>query len=236
MKKLLLLLFAGIIVIFFTAYKEIWKDDPAPRINMKDFFKNGTKSTFRISPDGKYYSYRADYMGKMNVFVQKTGSNAAVRVTNDTLCSIGFYFWKGDRIVYTQDIGGDENFQLYSVRPDGSDLKPLTPFTGYRSDVIDALTDIPGREKVMIVGINKRVKEYFDPYLINTETGKLTLLYDNKQNFDSWYVDNNGVIRMATRTDGVNVTYYFRNTNKDTFNILVTTSFKEQFSPIFRCL
>jgi dipeptidyl aminopeptidase/acylaminoacyl peptidase len=36
---------------------------------------------------------------------------------------------------------------------------------------------------------------------------------------------------MATKTDGVNVTYYFRNTNKDTFNILVTTSFKEQFSP-----
>ncbi len=42
-------------------------------------------------------------------------------------------------------------------------------------------------------------------------------MYENKQNFDSWYTDNNGVIRMATKTDGVNITYLYRNTDKDTF-------------------
>lgn len=207
------------------------KETPAPRIDVKDFFKNGTKSTFRISPDGKFYSYRADFKGKMNIFVQKVGDTNAVRVTNDTSRSIGGYFWKGDRIVYAQDIGGDENFQLFSVKTDGSDLKALTPFAGYRSDVLDALTEIPGREKEMIVAINKRVKEYFDPYLINIETGALTLLYDNKNNFDSWYIDNNAVIRMATKTDGVNITYMYRNTDKDSFSVLLSTNYKEQFTP-----
>ena len=231
--------FAGVFtvsIIFFTGCKpkdkkSEEKEGPAPMVDMKSFFKNGEKSTLRISPDGNYLSYRADYRGKMNIYVQKQGDSNAIRVTSDTARSIGNYFWKGDRIVYAQDIGGDENFQLFSVKPDGSDLKTLTPFPGYRSDILDDLRFIPGKEKEMMVLINKRNKEYFDPYLINIETGLLTLLYENKRNFDSWYTDNNGVIRMATKTDGVNITYLYRNAEKDSFATLLTTSFKEQFFP-----
>jgi dipeptidyl aminopeptidase/acylaminoacyl peptidase len=210
--------------------KQEEKETPAPLLDMKTFFKNGEKSTFRISPDGNYFSYRADYKGKMNIFVQKATDTTAIRVTNDTLRSIGGYFWKGDRIVYAQDIGGDENFQLFSVKADGSGMKALTPFPGIRSDIIDALTEIPGKEKELIAGINKRVKEYFDPYLVNIETGALTLLFDNKKNYDSWMTDNTGAIRLASKTDGVNITWNYRSSDKDTFSTLITTSFKEQFS------
>ncbi|MCZ2356413.1 MAG: S9 family peptidase [Bacteroidia bacterium] len=211
--------------------KQQEKETPAPLIDVKTFFKNGEKSSFRISPDGNYFSYRSDYKGKMNIFVQKLNDSTAVRVTNDTLRSISSYFWKGDRIVYAQDIGGDENFQLFSVKVDGTDLKALTPFLGVRSDIIDALLDISGKEKELIVQINKRVKEYADPYLLNIETAKLTLLYDNKENYNSWVTDNNGIIRLASKTDGVNITWDYRNSDKDAFTTLITTSFKEAFSP-----
>ena len=198
---------------------------------MKSFFKNGDKTSFRISPDGNYYSYRADYKGKMNIFVQKIGDHNAVRVTGDTLRSIGQYFWKGNRIVYVQDIGGDENFQLFSVMPNAENLKALTPFPGYRTELLDDLRFISGKENVMLCMINKRDKQYFDPYQINVETGELTLLYENKKNYDSWFIDNNGAIRIATKTDGVNMTLFYRNSDKDDFTELLTTSFKEQFSP-----
>lgn len=226
-------LFASLIVVlFFLGCKSTQdKESPAPLIDMKSFFKNGEKSTFRISPDGRYYSYRADFKGKMNIFVQKVGDTSAARITNDTSRSIGQYFWKGSKIVYLQDIGGDENFQIFSVNPDGSALKSLTPFPGIRSGIIDVLTEIPGKEKEIMVQINKRVKEYFDPYLLNLETGLLTLLYENKQNFESWTTDNTGVIRLATKTDGVNITTLYRNTDKDTFGVLLTTNFKESFVP-----
>ena len=141
------------------------KEKPAPLIDMQLFFKNGEKTNFQISPDGSYYSYLANYKDMMNVFVQKVGDKEAVRVTNDTLRSIPAYFWKGPRIVYLQDIGGDENFQLFSVTPSGEDLKALTPFPGYRTDILDNLRFIPGKEKEMLVVINKRDKQYFDPYL-----------------------------------------------------------------------
>ena len=234
MKKLkpVALLFTAAILLFASCKpKDEEKEGPAPVVDMKNFFKNGEKSTLRISPDGNYLSYRADYNGKMNIYVQKTGDSTAVRVTSDTARSIGGYFWKGDRVVYAQDIGGDENFQVFSVKPDGSDLKALTPFPGYRTDILDDMRYIPGREKEMMVVINKRDKQYFDPYLLNIETGMLTLLYENKMNYDSWYPDNNGVIRMATKTDGVNITYLYRNSDKDTFTTLLTTSFKEGFYP-----
>ena len=43
---------------------------------MKDFFKNPEKASFRISPDGKYISYRAPWKNRMNIFVQKVGETS----------------------------------------------------------------------------------------------------------------------------------------------------------------
>jgi dipeptidyl aminopeptidase/acylaminoacyl peptidase len=206
------------------------KEMPAPLLDMKAFFRNTSKNGLRISPDGNYFSYRDDYKGKLNIFVQRVTDTTATRVTNDTLRSIINYFWKGDRIVYAQDLGGDENFQLFSVEADGSDFTALTPFPGIRTNVIDALKEIPGREKELLVGINKRVRECMDPYLLNIETGALTLLYDNKKNYEEWVTDNTGTIRLTSKAEGVNTTWYYRNSGKEKFAPLVTVPFNEQFS------
>ena len=210
--------------------KQEEKEIPAPLIDVKTFFKNPNKSSLRISPDGNYFSYKSDYKGKMNIFVQKTTDTIGIRVTNDTLRSIGSYFWKGDRIVYPQDVGGDENFQLFSVKADGSDLKALTPFPGIHTNVIDVLTEIIGKEKDLIVGINKRIRECDDPYLLNIETGATTLLYNNKENFDTWVTDNTGAIRLASKPDGVNISWSYRNNEKEILSPLVTVSFEDQFT------
>lgn len=220
-----------ILTTFLISCNQETKEKPAPFIDVQTFFKNPEKAAFRISPDGNYYSYLADYKGKLNVFVERVDEKAAVRVTSDTLRSIYGCFWKGDRIVYAQDIGGDENYQLFSVKADGTNLRALTPFPGVTSGVVDALDDISGKENEMVVQINKRVKEYLDPYLLNIETGTLTLLYDNKENYDAWVTDNAGVIRLASKTDGVNITWNYRSSDKDTFAPLLTTSFKESFRP-----
>jgi dipeptidyl aminopeptidase/acylaminoacyl peptidase len=207
------------------------KETLAPLIDMKLFFQNGEKTNFQISDDGNYYSYLANYKDMMNVYVQKVGDSDATRVTNDTLRSIWNYFWKGNQLIYLQDVGGDENYQLFSVSASGDDLKALTSFPGCRTKLLDRLRFIPGKEKELLVGINLRDKQYFDPYLINVETGQLSLMYENKQNFDSWYTDNDGVIRIAARTDGTKISYMYRNTDKDTFSLLITTSFIDQFLP-----
>jgi dipeptidyl aminopeptidase/acylaminoacyl peptidase len=206
------------------------KELPAPLLDTKSFFKNAHKSGLCISPDGVYYSYRDDYKGKLNIFVQKITDTTAVRVTNDTMRSIVTYFWKDNRILYLQDTGGDENYQLFSVKVDGSDLKALTPFPGVCTVLIDRLKEIPGREKELIIGMNKRKAEVSDPYLLDVETGSLILLYNNRENFDTWITDNKGAIRLASRPDGVATSWSYRNSDKDPFAPMITLPFAETFS------
>ncbi|MBC7587234.1 MAG: hypothetical protein H7178_02655 [Chitinophagaceae bacterium] len=99
MKQFSFIAFITIIVLIGCKSNKEEKETSAPLLDMKSFFKNGEKSTFRISPDGNFFSYRADYNGKMNIFVQKANDTIAIRVTSDTSRSIGGYFWKGSRIV-----------------------------------------------------------------------------------------------------------------------------------------
>ncbi len=74
-----------------------------------------------------------------------------LRVTNDTLRSIYNYFWKGDRIVFLQDVGGDENFQLFSVTATGRTLRLLLHFLVIGLLSLDVLRYIPGKEKELLV-------------------------------------------------------------------------------------
>jgi dipeptidyl aminopeptidase/acylaminoacyl peptidase len=82
-----------------------------------------------------------------------------------------------------------------------------------------------------MIAINKRDARYFDPYSVNIETGEMTELYKNDNNYENWYTDHNGVLRMATKTDGVNITLYHRATEADPFDSVLTVSYKEIFAP-----
>ena len=212
--------------------KTIAMQAPPPTIPMKDFFKNPEKASFRISPDGQYISFRAPWHDRMNLFVQKVGGGEPVQVTADTVRDIGGHFWKGDRILYSRDINGDENFIVFSASIDGKDVKMLTPEKGVRAGVLDDLHNIAGMEKSVMVQMNQRNPQVFDPYLVNVETGETKPLYDNsKDNFESWITDHAGVIRMATKTDGVNTVTYYRASEKDPFTEYMTTGFKDSWGP-----
>ena len=205
-------------------------EEKAPKIAVEDFFKNPEKFSWRISPDGEYISYLSPHKGHTNVFVRKVTDSVAIAVTNDTVRNVYRYQWKGNRIIYLQDVGGDENFQMFSVAIDGKDLKALTPFTKVRTEILDDWRDIAGKEKEMMIGLNKRDARYFDPYSIDIETGELKVLFQNDKNYDSWFTDHTGIIRIATKTDGVNTTYYHRATEAATFDSFLTTTYKDQFA------
>jgi len=205
-------------------------EEKAPKIAVEDFFKNPEKFSWRISPDGEYISYLSPHNGHTNVFVRKISDSTAIPVTNDTVRNIYRYQWKGNRIIYLQDVGGDENFQLFSVSSDGKDLKALTPFAKVRTEIQDDWRDIAGKEKEVMILLNKRDNRFFDPYSINIETGELKVLFQNDKNYDGWFTDHTGIIRMATKTDGVNTTYFQRATEAAAFDSFLTTTYKDQFN------
>jgi dipeptidyl aminopeptidase/acylaminoacyl peptidase len=224
------LIVAAIIILSITTCKN--KTDvetKPPVIAVEDFFKNPEKFGWNISPDGEYISYLSPHNGHTNVFVRKISDSTGIPVTNDTVRNIYNYQWKGNRIIYLQDIGGDENFQLFSVAIDGKDLKNLTPFPKVRTQILDGWRYVPGKANEIMIGLNKRDARFFDPYSINIETGEMKVLFQNDKNYDSWFTDHAGVIRIATKTDGVNTTYFQRADETKPFDSLLTTSFKDNF-------
>ncbi len=200
-------------------------------IPLEDFFKNPEKSRYQISPDGKHFSYMAPYEKRMNIFVQEIGTDKAVRLTSEKDRDISSYFWKNPtRIVYLKDTGGDENFKLYGVNIDGSNLQCFTDFPKVRTEILDDLYDFPDE---MIIGLNKRNPEVFDPYRLNIVTGKMTQLAENPGNIQGWILDHDGKLRAATAiVDGVNAQLLYRAKETDKFVPVLTTNFKESLSPL----
>jgi dipeptidyl aminopeptidase/acylaminoacyl peptidase len=198
---------------------------------MRDFFKNPEKTGFKISPDGKHLSFLGPFEKRLNIFVQEVGKKDEKRITSETDRDITQYFWKSNtRILFLKDKGGDENFKLYGVEYDGTNMKCLTDFDKVRVEVIDDLEDDPD---FMIIGMNKRNPEIFDAYRININTGDMTMIAENPGKIQSWMTDHDGKLRLAIETDGVNNTILYREKETNEFKPVITTNFRESIEPYF---
>jgi dipeptidyl aminopeptidase/acylaminoacyl peptidase len=202
----------------------------AKSVPMRDFFKNPQEAAHQISPDGKYLSWVAPYERRLNVHVRPLAGGPTVRVTSETARDISGYFWKGDRILYVKDFGGDENFHVVSVNLKGEDLKDLTPGEKVRAQIVDGLVDDDAH---IIVSHNKRDAKVFDVFRTNVATGEEKLIAQNPGNITSWLTDHDGKLRVAGTTDGVNTTLLYREKEEDAFKPLLTTNFKESVAPLF---
>ena len=201
------------------------------QIPLEDFFRNSERTGYQLSPDGSYISYMAPYKDRLNVFVRRVDETDehAIRITNETERSVTGYMWADNqRLLYMKDTAGDENYQLYGVHRDGSDDRAYTAFDGVRTSLID---DLEEQQGVVMIGMNKRNPEVFDPYRLNIETGELTLLAENPGNIQGWMTDHDGRLRVATAiVDGVNTQILYRDTEDEPFKPVLTTNFRDVVS------
>ena len=203
---------------------------PAREIPLRDFFKNPQQTGHQVSTDGRYLSYLAPYERRLNVFVRAIGGGEATRVTSETARDIAGYFWKGDRILYAKDFGGDENFHIVSVDLKGGDLKDLTPGEKVKADVVDILYDDDAH---LIVQHNRRDPKVFDVFRIDVKSGEEKLVAQNPGNITGWETDHDGRLRLAVTTDGVNTSLLYREAESEPFKSILTTNFKESVTPLF---
>jgi|TARA_B110000285_G_C15115807_1_gene613976 dipeptidyl aminopeptidase/acylaminoacyl peptidase len=215
-----------------TAKQKINEIVMAKQIPLEDFFKNPEKSSYQISPNGSFYSFMAPYKNRMNIFIQKIGDSSATQLTFEEARDIAGYFWpNNEQIVFLKDEGGDENFHLFGVNIDGSNPISFTDFDGVRAQIID---DLPDQKDFVVIGLNKRNKQVFDPYRLNLKSGEISMLAENPGNIQGWMFDHDGKLRIATAiVDGVNQSILYRETEEEEFKTIITTNFKEGFSPQF---
>src|SRR5690606_37444423 len=139
MKKFII--FAAAIALF--TYSAAGVSAQLPKlIDREVFFGNPEYAGAQISPDGKFISFIRPFNGVMNIWVKGIDEpfDAARPLTADTLRPIRSYFWSRDAkyILYAQDKGGDENFNVFAVSPNQK------PAEGSEVPVSRNLTDAKG--------------------------------------------------------------------------------------------
>ena len=178
-------------------------------IDREIFFGNPEYAGAQISPDGKYISFIKPYKDTMNVWVKGIDEpfSAARPMTADTARPVRQYFWSRDAkyILFVQDKGGDENFNVYAVNPAdkpvaGSDVptaRNITDAKGIRA-IIQA---VPKSDPdVIYVGINDRDKAWHDLYKVKISTGERTLISENHDRYGGMVFDHNDKLRLAVRS------------------------------------
>jgi dipeptidyl aminopeptidase/acylaminoacyl peptidase len=180
-----------------------------PLIDREVFFGNPEYAGAQISPDGKYISFIKPLSGTLNVFVKGIDEpfESARPMTNDQKRPVRQYFWSrdGKYILFVQDNGGDENFNVYAVNPAdkpaaGSPVPAARNITSGKK-VRAIIQAVPQSDPdVIYVGINERDPAWHDLYKVKISSGERTLVMENKDRLGGMVFDNADKIRLATRS------------------------------------
>lgn len=209
-----------------------------PLVDRELFFDNPEIAGGQLSPDGSFISFVKPYKGVMNIWVKKLDEpfDAARPVTADVARPIRSYFWSrdGKYILYAQDKGGDENFNIYAVNPRelpaaGAEVpenRDLTNLKGVRVLIYAVPKTDPD---AIYIGLNDRDAAWHDLYKMKLSTGERTLIRQNsaEDRITGWDFDWNDKLRLASRAnqDGTND---ILRVDENGFTPIYTTSIFEQ--------
>ena len=181
----------------------------APIIDRDIFFGNPEIASGQLSPDGNWISFQKEYNGILNVWVKKFDEpfkNAKPLTNNER--PLGGYFWTYDSkyILFVKDNKGDENYNVYAVNPIDDAIKetgvPVSKNLSPMKDVRVIIYQVSKKDpNLMWVGINDRDKAWHDLYKLNIATGKLDLIFENKNRITGWNFDWDEKTRLAYRTN-----------------------------------
>jgi len=181
-----------------------------PLIDRELLFGDPEISGGQLSPDGKFLSFIKPYKGTRNIWVKglKEPFDKARPMTNDQTRPVRNYFWSrdGKYLLYVQDKGGDENFNIYAVNPAekptaGQEVPAARDLTGLKG-VRVAIYNVPLTDpNTLYIGLNDRDKAWHDLYKLNLASGQKTLVRKNTDRISSWIFDWNDQLRLAARSN-----------------------------------
>ncbi len=205
------------------------------KYTVEDFYRKPARTYYKLSPNGEYLAYLGRYERRLNLFIQKIGSNESLRITNSLDRDLPYFFWaNNNRLLYVKDNKGNENYNLYAVDRDGGNPKDLTPFEEVRIRVIDELENL---EDEIIIGMNKNNPRLYEPFRLNIVTGKLKQLAKNEDilfPYEDWKTDHEGKLRLVNRiSNGTDVEMLYRKDENSPWKVSIKTDWKESIYPLF---
>jgi dipeptidyl aminopeptidase/acylaminoacyl peptidase len=204
------------------------------KYSVKDYFAKPASSSFQLSPNGTYMSYREkDENLKNHVYVKNIKTNDVKRVITEGEELVRAYFWANEgRLIYIMDKGGNEEYHLFAVDIDGSNQKELTPYDGVQVNILASLKEDKDH---MVISMNKNNPQVFDPYKININTGEIEQLYENTDlanPITDYEFDKDGNLRGFMRLkEGIYTDFYYA-IEPGEYKLKHTTDWDENFGII----
>ena len=172
-------------------------------IPRETLFGNPDHAAVRISPDGRHLSWAAPVDGVLNIWVAPVDQpDAAKPITSDTGRGITQYFWAYDNqhVLYLQDKGGNENFNLYAVDLETGKTRPLVENPDVRVEVSEVSPEKPGS---ILVGLNDRVPAFHDLYELDIASGERKLVMQHPGTIENnvvagFMTDDSYTVRFAS--------------------------------------
>src|SRR5436190_11490007 len=189
-----------IAALLFVAATQLFADLP-PLIPRDVLFGNPERAAPQLSPDGKRLAWLApDKKNVLQVWVKTIGKDDDKIVTADKKRGIRQYTWARDNktLLYLQDEDGNENFHLYGVDLQSSNVRDYTPIQGTRASLIGQDPSLPDQ---VLVTLNARDRHNFDVYRVTLSNGALTLDTQNPGDVDGWIAGPNNEVMVAQAVD-----------------------------------
>jgi dipeptidyl aminopeptidase/acylaminoacyl peptidase len=160
-------------------------------------FGNPERTMVQLSHDGKHLSFLAPVNGVQNVWISPVDNPSAARaITKATGRGIPFAMWlySNEHVIYVQDRAGDENWRVYSVNVLTLEERDLTPIEGVRAQPMGFSERFPDE---ILVGLNDRMSQLHDLYIINIRTAERRLLLENDMGFVGFVCDHDYGVRFG---------------------------------------
>lgn len=160
-----------------------------PRFDARTFFETTSYTGASFSADGARILYSSDAGGVFNAYSQPVDGGTAEKLTHSTKNAVFgvSYFPKDDRILYTQDEGGNELNHLYVRETDGK-VRDLTPGQKLKAFFLGWSGDLDS----FYVATNERDARYFDLYRYHAGNYERTLLFKNTTGYTPGAISRDG--------------------------------------------
>ncbi len=205
------------------------QSDIPPKISIEDFFRNPEQTKIQLSPCGDFITYLKPVNKRMNIFIENLKDSAVTQLSNSEYDIIEYLWANSSRILFIIDETGAEKYKLFSIDLSDNSVTDISPKDSASVYIIDPLHKI---EDELIVAINQRDPKIFDVYRLNLRTNKYTLVIENPGNITKWITDNDGNLRAALKTDGVNTGLLYRSSENEPFILIEKSNFRETFVPL----
>jgi dipeptidyl aminopeptidase/acylaminoacyl peptidase len=188
--------------------------DDVPKYDARTFYETTTYFGASFSSDETKLLITSDASGVFNAYSQSVDGGVPTQLTNSkTNANLGIdYFPKDDRILVSQDEGGNELNHLFVRQLDGQ-MRDLTPGKGLKAMFGGWSGDLAN----FYVESNERDHQFFDLYRYDAATYDRNLIFKNTEGFAGITVSRDGQwLAMAKeRTNADNDLYLWDSKQPD---------------------